>query len=608
MKKRTIIIGLAALAISGLASCGSAHTHSYDVEHPLWSWSQFSSATVTFTCSDCEETVEGHSVSVDATISEKEYDKATCVADGHKTYEASATFEGKVYTDSKTQTLPMTGHKEDESAWKSDGTNHWHNCVNCGDAYHFSTAAHSFTDWETVLEPDHYSQGSKERYCSICKYTEQEDLPMVEFTYDEVKELYNKFATFNYQSYFVSHIAEELEYALEHISEDAEAAYQSELEQWANAVKEATDYFDANFSVVIDAEGMDTYANTATSKEFYDGFGAVLKVNASSDFTGENWTFGTDRKVNFEEDIKTLVFAVYNDNPMDLMITNGDVNKFVQPVSDGIWQESRHATTCNAKAWTTFEIAVDDLADFDSVHIGLYLMGSPYGGYGIPSIVDADTNGSGYITEVVGIKSAYYETYYETKIQSATDAIEKLKSLDKSSLTLWNGGQIFEARAEVDVLPATVKKYVSNLSILEEYEAAYAEIGTAYSTRWQGGLVSPVTTFDPVFDYDETYGLYTEFNSVAFSTWVPNFSPIGNTTISGTAKVALYNPEQREVALVILGNDWSNAINAVAAPGWNEFDVPAETFNGGVASGFSIALANATMTSGYRLTGVYSAK
>lgn len=613
MRKSFITLFLATLTISGLTSCNS-HTHSYDVENPVWQWTQYSAATVTFTCSDCDDTTEGHTVTENATITEKETEKATCEEDGYKVFEASATFLEKVYTNSKTQTLPKLGHTEDTSIWKKDNTKHWHDCLNCGDDYHFSEDEHTFSDWETTKDADHYNEGNRQRYCTVCSYTENEPISKTKYTYDEVKAIHDNFATFeSTKSYYISHVAEELDYAIKNIEDTAKTEHEDELNTWAASAKEACDYFNENFTVVFDAEAVDTYQDVVTKEEFYSNKGTVLKVNADNSITGEHWTFGTDRLIEFDDDVKTLVFAVYNSYPMDLRITNTACNKEYKPVSTGTWKGGEAGpTACSGGVWTEFQINIDDLEKqgFDSLYIALYLMNSPYDEahrYGIPTENDSATYGSGYITEIIGIKTEYYKP----QAQGVIDKINSLSSLDKTNLTLWNGGQILEARSKYNALPAVVQSLVTNLSTLEEYETAYAAIGTAYSYSWGDGGTSSGTIFTASNGCDAQYGSYTEFNNIDPGTtgWVPHFSPIGDAQITGSVKFALYNPQQVVVSLVLLGNDWGSAVNTTAAPGWNEFELSTGQFTGGVVSGFSCALANNYVsTAGFKLSGIYAAK
>ena len=54
---------------------------------------------------------------VTATVTNAVTTEATCKADGVRTYTAKVTFEGKDYTDTKTETLPATGHAYGEPVW-----------------------------------------------------------------------------------------------------------------------------------------------------------------------------------------------------------------------------------------------------------------------------------------------------------------------------------------------------------------------------------------------------------------------------------------------------------------------------------------------------------
>ena len=52
------------------------------------------------------------------------------------------------------------------TAWKCDGTNHWHECA-CGDTA--DTAAHTFK-WVTDKEATATEKGSKHEECTVCGY------------------------------------------------------------------------------------------------------------------------------------------------------------------------------------------------------------------------------------------------------------------------------------------------------------------------------------------------------------------------------------------------------------------------------------------------------
>ncbi len=82
-----------------------ANGHAYG--EPVWSWTDDFKATATFTCANNAAHVE----TVNATVTNEVTTAATCETDGVRTYTAKVTFEDKEYTDTKTETLPATGHQ-----------------------------------------------------------------------------------------------------------------------------------------------------------------------------------------------------------------------------------------------------------------------------------------------------------------------------------------------------------------------------------------------------------------------------------------------------------------------------------------------------------------
>ena len=78
--------------------------HAYGA--PVWKWNDDFTASATFTCGNNASHVE----TVNATVTNEVTTEATCKADGVRTYTAKVTFEGKEYTDTKTETLPATSH------------------------------------------------------------------------------------------------------------------------------------------------------------------------------------------------------------------------------------------------------------------------------------------------------------------------------------------------------------------------------------------------------------------------------------------------------------------------------------------------------------------
>ena len=78
--------------------------HTYGA--PVWKWNDDFTVTATFTCGNDAS----HVKTVNATVTNEVTTAATCEADGVRTYTAKVTFDGKDYTDTKTEVIPATGH------------------------------------------------------------------------------------------------------------------------------------------------------------------------------------------------------------------------------------------------------------------------------------------------------------------------------------------------------------------------------------------------------------------------------------------------------------------------------------------------------------------
>ena len=86
--------------------------HAYG--EPVWKWTDDFKATATFTCANNA----AHVKNVTATVTNAVTTEATCESTGTRTYTAKVTFDGKDYTDTKTETLPATSHAYGEPVWK----------------------------------------------------------------------------------------------------------------------------------------------------------------------------------------------------------------------------------------------------------------------------------------------------------------------------------------------------------------------------------------------------------------------------------------------------------------------------------------------------------
>ena len=94
---------------------GTACSHTYGT--PAWSWSGYTSATATFTCTKCS-----NKQTVNATITNAVTKAATCAATGVRTYTAKATFGGTSYTNTKTETIAVNANAH---SWNTSPTWTW---------------------------------------------------------------------------------------------------------------------------------------------------------------------------------------------------------------------------------------------------------------------------------------------------------------------------------------------------------------------------------------------------------------------------------------------------------------------------------------------------
>ena len=75
--------------------------------------------------------------------------------------------------------IPEIGHEHGihDETWKYDETDHWQEC-SCGEK--LNVANHTYGDWKVTKEATETEAGSRERGCTVCKYVQVEDIPMLE--------------------------------------------------------------------------------------------------------------------------------------------------------------------------------------------------------------------------------------------------------------------------------------------------------------------------------------------------------------------------------------------------------------------------------------------
>ena len=119
--------------------------HAYG--EPVWKWNDDFTASATFTCGNDTSHVE----TVNAAVTNEVTTAATCEVDGVRTYTAKVTFEGKEYTDTKTETIAATGHAYGAPVWKWNDDFTASATFTCGnDASHVETVNAAVTNEVTT--------------------------------------------------------------------------------------------------------------------------------------------------------------------------------------------------------------------------------------------------------------------------------------------------------------------------------------------------------------------------------------------------------------------------------------------------------------------------
>ena len=119
--------------------------HAYGA--PVWKWNDDFTASATFTCGNDASHVE----TVNAAVTNEVTTEATCEVDGVRTYTAKVTFEGKEYTDTKTEVIPATGHAYGAPVWKWNDDFTASATFTCGnDASHVETVNAAVTNEVTT--------------------------------------------------------------------------------------------------------------------------------------------------------------------------------------------------------------------------------------------------------------------------------------------------------------------------------------------------------------------------------------------------------------------------------------------------------------------------
>ncbi len=142
--------------------CSRCHDKKYEAAH------DYGSDNVCDTCGYYKTVPHTHNLTLVAAKA------ATCTTAGNSAYYtcdgcdkwfADATGSVEI-TDKTSVKIPAPGHTAG-TEWKSDDTNHWHECSRCHDKK--DEAAHSTSEWIIDTAATETAEGAKHKECTVCK-------------------------------------------------------------------------------------------------------------------------------------------------------------------------------------------------------------------------------------------------------------------------------------------------------------------------------------------------------------------------------------------------------------------------------------------------------
>lgn len=459
MKNRFLLIPISMILLS---SCGKetpaeTHTHKYVESSISWTWTSSSTGYEVSAHTACETCKK--EITQDAYV-ELVSSTATCVKDGQKEYKATAVFGNIEYSNSKTVTVKAYGHNI-SGGWNFDENNHYYKCNRCEE--HVNSEAHTFGDWEILIEPDYGVAGLRAKTCSICNYEYEEEIAALIPSVAVVQEAVDKVnkGPFPYSYQYIENakklygLLPELEKNLVTGYEDMDEVktkYEESYDIISNVLNREVRKRDAN---QLDYSGTwegDIYTN------FDDSHGNVNVLDIKT--VGTGWGSDHYNGISFNEDsydvslYKEIKFAIYNPASSSSGIrlyTNGWFsipNDVVHTLKSG-WNDLSFVVKNGAYN------SKDGYHDFDLNEFSIILTNN-------------QVNDGWLISNFYGLKSTQKE------IENVINLIDALK--DPESIIADDQKQIEDARKAYEDLTEYGKTKVTNVSKLIAVEKALSNL------------------------------------------------------------------------------------------------------------------------------------
>ena len=165
-----------------------ANGHHYG--DPSWEWNGYTSATATFTCDRCDESTNGHTMSVTENAVRGARVDATCTEGGSQKYTVTVHFRDQEDTDERTEQLSidssnhthLTSYPQQDPTCTEVGYEQYYVCDGCHRMYRdaggktpidapieIPASGHNYGEWHSAGE------GKEQRTCEACGVTEERD-------------------------------------------------------------------------------------------------------------------------------------------------------------------------------------------------------------------------------------------------------------------------------------------------------------------------------------------------------------------------------------------------------------------------------------------------
>lgn len=153
-----------ALSACAFAACGQQqeHVHSYGMNWTRTETHHYYAAT-------CEHSDEKIAYGLHA------WGEPVVTKAATESEEGSQTLTCVVCGKTKTESIDVKGHTYSAN-WSADETHHYHAATCSHTSEKSGEEAHTFGEWETILKATHTSKGARSRSCTVCNYTETEEV------------------------------------------------------------------------------------------------------------------------------------------------------------------------------------------------------------------------------------------------------------------------------------------------------------------------------------------------------------------------------------------------------------------------------------------------